>query len=140
LSDTDTAAPVRNRKIMSDKTRDDLASCVLGFEELCQMWFKKFPGTSLYQYRLNSDVLENSFCQQRGLHNGANTNPNLITYAKTNNSITLGQATLSKKGNACGEKQAAQSFKISTPGPLRARARKRQVTKVAPYKSKLIRL
>jgi hypothetical protein len=108
---------------MSDKTRQDLASCIIGFEEVCFRHFKQFPGCTLVPSRMNSDVLENVFSQQRGLHNGANTNPNLITYMKTNNSITLGQATVSKKSNG-GKTSGADCFCFTTPGPLRPRKRK----------------
>ena len=141
LSDSDLTAPQRNRKLMSDKTRDDLASCVHGFQELCLMWLKKFPDNSLYQHRINSDVLENSFCQQRGLHNGANTNPNLLTYSKTNNSITLGQATISKKSNTSGRSTGAKAFKFTSPGPLRPKtASKRKLHVGVPPNPKTIRM
>ena len=126
---------------MSDKTRDDLASCVHGFQELCLMWFKKFPDNSLYQHRINSDDLENSFCQQRGLYNGANTNPNLLTYSKTNNSITLGQATISKKSNTSGRSTGAKAFKFTSPGPLRPKtASKRKLHVGVPPNPKTIRM
>jgi hypothetical protein len=40
--------------------------------------------------RVNSDVIENLFCQERSLHNGANTNPTFLGYCRTINSIILG--------------------------------------------------
>lgn len=32
---------------------------------------------------MNNDVVKNVFSQQRGLHNGANTNPSYLTYSQS---------------------------------------------------------
>ena len=59
--------------LISHQTRQDiLISCILGIEELCIYKFQK-NNASIIPGRLNSDVIENVFCQQRTLHNGANT-------------------------------------------------------------------
>lgn len=50
--------------------------------------------------RVNSDIIENIFCQQRAQYHGANTNPNYNQYRTGITSIILGQTTTSKKLNA----------------------------------------
>lgn len=40
----------------------------------------KKQSASIIPCRLNIDVIENIFCQQRTLHNGANTNPTYLGY------------------------------------------------------------
>jgi hypothetical protein len=60
---------------------------------------------------VNSDVVENVFSQQRGLHNGANTNPSYLTYSRSINTIVLGETPISKKANA--EDTAAQVYRPS---------------------------
>jgi hypothetical protein len=46
------------------------------------------------------------------------TNPIYATYQKSNNSIILGQTSVSKKSNA-GEKTGAISFAFERPGPVK---------------------
>ena len=59
---------------------------------------------------LNSDLLENSFCQARG-GNGQNSNPTYSQYGPTMNSILLGQTSSTTKSNT-GE---TSSFSFSRP-------------------------
>lgn len=63
----------------------------------------KKQSASIIPCRLNSDVIENIFCQQRTLLNGANTNPTYLGYCYSMNSVILGQATISRKSNTGGE-------------------------------------
>lgn len=88
--------------LISHQTRQDIISSILGFEELCMHKLKK-QSASIIPCRLNSDVIENIFCQQRTLHNGANTNPTYLGYCYSMNSVILGQATISRKSNTGGE-------------------------------------
>jgi hypothetical protein len=83
---------------------------ILGFEELCKLRFKK-TNASVIPSRLYSDVVENVFCQQRTLHNGANTNPTYLNYCYAMNSVILGQATVSRKSNTGGETAEPQTNK-----------------------------
>jgi hypothetical protein len=55
----------------------------------------------------NSDVVENTFNQQRSTYNGANTNPNALQYRRSLNSILLGQNIVSQKANAGNNGEAA---------------------------------
>jgi hypothetical protein len=54
--------------MISHQTRQHIISSILGFEELCKLRFKK-TNASVIPSRLNSDVVENVFCQQRTLQN-----------------------------------------------------------------------
>ncbi|XP_053400344.1 uncharacterized protein LOC123539045 [Mercenaria mercenaria] len=89
------------KNLISHQTREDIVSLLLGFSELCKDKFTRSAG-SIVASRVNSDPIENIFSQQRGLHDGANTNPNLLTYNRTQNNIILGQTTISRKSNTGG--------------------------------------
>ena len=49
---------------------------------------------------LNSDIVENHFCQQRGTGNGLNTNPTFAQYVTSNTAICQKQTSVSSKGNS----------------------------------------
>lgn len=63
----------------------------------------KKQSASIIPCRLNSDIIENIFCQQRNLHNVANTNPTYLGYCYSINSVILGQETISRKSHTGGE-------------------------------------
>ena len=48
-------------------------------------------GQSVNLATLNSDIVENHFCQIRTLYNGANNNPNYFSYMFMNNSVVITQ-------------------------------------------------
>ena len=75
---------IRNKEkcLISHQTRQDIISAILGFEELCTYKLKK-SNASIIPYRVNSDGIENIFCQQRTMHNGANANPTYLGYCHT---------------------------------------------------------
>jgi len=56
----------------------------------------------LCQPELTVMLLKIFFSQQRGIHRGANTNPDYLIKYKTTNAIILGQTFLSKKRNSLG--------------------------------------
>jgi hypothetical protein len=87
-----------NKLIISKKTMFDVSSCIIGFKEFCKCTFNEHPGCTVYAHRLNSNIVENIFCQQRG-RNGQNDNPTYLQYGPTMNSILLGQSTTTKKSN-----------------------------------------
>jgi len=70
----------------------------------------KNNSSSIVPNRINSDIIENVFCQQRGLYNGNNTNPTYLNYCRTMNAVILGQATISRKSNAGGITPGAEPF------------------------------
>lgn len=127
LNDQSRLKADKGRALFSSQCREDLVSCILGFEELCKLHWQSHPGASIIPARANSDVVENIFSQQRGLHNGAATNPNYFTYQKTMNSIILGQNTISKKSNT-GASTAAEPFVFQTDKPLNPSKRKATCT------------
>lgn len=94
--------PTQKEKcLISHQTRDDIVCLILAFEELCHYKMKK-SHFSIVPGRINSDVIENMFCQQRTLHSGANTNPTYIEYSRNVNSVILGETSISRKSNTGG--------------------------------------
>jgi len=94
--------PTQKEKcLISHQTRDDIVCSILGFEELCHYKMKK-SHFSIVPGRINSDVIENMFCQQRTLHSGANTNPTYLEYSRNVNSVILGETSISRKSNTGG--------------------------------------
>ena len=92
------SATERNKLFISTKTMFDISSTVLGFEEICRHTFQRHPGCCIYAYRMNSNLVENVFCKQRG-RNGQNDNPTYSQYGPTMNGILLGQTSVAKKSN-----------------------------------------
>lgn len=84
-------------------------------------------GNSITPAFFNSDLIENHFCQQRGVCNGQNTNPTIKQYGPSNNAIILGQCTVSAKRNSTTK---AAYYKATTPCPLN-----KQQTKAAKKKN-----
>jgi hypothetical protein len=96
---------------------------VTGFNEFCQHKFTR-SDSSIIPGRVNSDVIENLFCQERSLHNGANTNPTFLGYCRTINSNILGQSTISRKSNAgnC----SAEPYNFSLPDSVIPKKKSKQ--------------
>ena len=69
----------RNRRLMSAETRLDLDSCVTGFCAMVKIRQSMTPGGGVVPARMNSDVIENIFCQQRG-----KTRTDALTHERTN--------------------------------------------------------
>lgn len=91
-----------SKHLLSKECRDDLNSCILGVLSLCDKVLTN--GATLVPGYLNSDLIENFFCQQRGIHHGCNTNPTINQYGPAVNAICLGQTNMSNKSNTgtCG--------------------------------------
>lgn len=107
------------KHLLPQETRDDINSTILGFSSLCRALVGQ--GDSITPAYVNSDVVENHFCQQRGTCNGLNTNPTLAQYGPSNTSICLSQTSVSSKSNASTK---ALNFKATTPCPLNKRRTK----------------
>ena len=69
--------------------------------------------------RFNSDVIENNFCQIRGLHNGNTTNSNYDSYRTTMNSIILGQSSKSRGRKSNAGLPTADPYSFDVDFPLR---------------------
>jgi hypothetical protein len=92
----------KEKSLISQQTRDDIQSVVLGFDYLCKSRIERsgYSGTPAY---INSDPIENIFCPVQGLiHNGLNTNPTYCQFSETLNSTILSQSTISRKSNTGG--------------------------------------
>ena len=88
------------KHLITKETRQDIDSCVYGFISLLTIAEKlKIPLVPGY---INSDLIENWFCQHRGLRNGFNQNPTLSQIAGATNSNIITGSVVSSKGNAGG--------------------------------------
>ena len=112
LSQSDVPMPARNKMLMPAETRQDLDSSLKGFVCMVRHKLSLSSGSSVVPSRINSDCIENQFCQQRGIFNGNNTNPTYRTFAETQNSIILMQPIISKK---CNSSQSSGSTSKTTP-------------------------
>lgn len=109
----DTVCYTDRKNLMTQETRDDLNSSVTGFLSLCELKLGK--GNSINPGYLNSDLIENFFCQQRGIRNGLNTNPTLSQYGPSTTAIILGQSSVSNKSNSG---KSAVPYNACKPCPL----------------------
>lgn len=91
----------KEKSLLSFQCREDITSLLIGFDEFCREKLT-MSGGSIMPNRINSDVIENIFSQQRGLHNGCNNNPTYQNYCYSMNSIILGETPISRKSNTGG--------------------------------------
>ena len=119
------SASEKEKSLISRQTREDLASLIIGFDTVCKSRITR----NLYSVKpcyVNSDAIENIFCQVRDVLNGLNTNPTYSQYSKTMNSIILGQHSTSRKANTGGKTQhAAQPVAFYCDKPLSPRKKLR---------------
>ena len=101
----------KERCLISHQTRADITSLLLGFHELCEYKLEK-SSCSIVPSRVNSDIIENLFSQQRGIFQGNNTNPTYLTYCRTMNSVILSQPSISRKSNAADAKAPADPMPL----------------------------
>lgn len=93
----------KGKKFITRECYNDLLSMLIGTASLIAIKLQEFPLTSFSLRRLNSDIVENIFCSQRGICNGSNSNPNYYQYCSGMNAITIGQPIKSNKSNARGK-------------------------------------
>ena len=113
----DKSASEKNKMFISKETYSDLLSMCLGFTAICKRRIEVHH-RSLVPSGLNSDVIENFFCQQRTLSNGSNNNPTVHQYKYGINATILSQSVISKKSNAHSKRKSIQPFNLVVPGPL----------------------
>ena len=89
----------KNYMLLSYQTREDLDSYLLGFHQICKIHIAQ-TNWSVIPSMVNSDIIENIFCQARGLCNGANTNPTFRMYKSSMSNVILGESVKSRKSNA----------------------------------------
>lgn len=88
-----------SKSFISSKLWFDLQSMCLEFQSLVHYKMTRFPSTVIKPAIVNQDCVENHFCQIRSC-NGQNDNPTFLQQQSTQNSIRLGQTTISTKSNA----------------------------------------
>ena len=99
---------MRTSAVTSDKlncllyiqTREDIVSCLFGFDGMSKDRFSRSNGSIIISATINGDPIENIFSQQRGIHNGANSNSDYLTYCRSTDSIILGEKLIFRKSNA----------------------------------------
>ena len=106
-----------SKDVMSSMCHEDIQSSIIAFEQLCHSTVKEKQGWSITPAMINSDPIENTFCQQRGKFNGLNTNPTALQYRRNINGVILGQAAVSRKCNSASgtPRQKCESFKYAVP-------------------------
>lgn len=114
LQNKDIAKKSKYRYLFTEQTLEDIRSSLYGFVSLCELTLAK--NIDIVPGLLNSDIIENLFCQQRGICHGSNTNPTLLQYGPAINAIILSQCSVSKKNNTGS---GAQYFKALVPGKLK---------------------
>lgn len=67
----------RNKMFLSVKTKFDVYSMIIGFQEYSDILFKMYPGATVCASSTNQDRLENFFGEQRA-YNGQTTNPTIL--------------------------------------------------------------
>ena len=113
MSDKSLSKKQKCRSLMTKECRDDLNSCILGF---CRIVQNITPtGTVVIPGYINSDIIENVFCQQRGMCHGLATNPTVSQYGPGINAIILSEASISRKSNAGGKRTQPLSLSINCP-------------------------
>lgn len=120
-NNNDMSQKEKGKMLMSYQCHEDIHSCVIGFIEMCGIVLKDNSTIFITPALVNSDVVENTFNQQRATYNGANSNPNALQYRRALNSIILGQNIISTKANAGRGRDAA------VPYGLNLKVKKRKV-------------
>ena len=88
------------KHLITKETREDIDACVYGFINLLKV--AQNLDIALKPGYINSDLIENWFCQHRGLRNGLNQNPTLSQIAGATNSNIITGSVVSSKGNVGG--------------------------------------
>ena len=99
ISCWDKATQNKRNLFISSKLHFNLESMCLGFQSLVHYKLSKVPNAVIKPAIVNQDCVENHFCQVRSC-NGQNNNPTFLQQQSTQNSIRLGQTTISPKSNA----------------------------------------
>ena len=89
----------KSKYLITCETREDIDSSLYGFIKVVRIATSlnvPIPGY------FNSHLIENWFCQIRGLRNGMNSNPTLSQIGPSINSNIITGDIISSKGNASG--------------------------------------
>lgn len=94
-----------------------MRSAITGFTGIIAAKIKRFPSTCVVPANLNSDVIENIFCQQRGICHGENDNPTYKQFMYGMNTIIVTEDTVTSR--KCNTGKPAFPFGFSTKEPLK---------------------
>lgn len=130
----------KKRSLLSMECMEDLQSCILGFEQLCLDLLQIHSGWSIIPAMINSDAVENQFCQHRGKFNGLNTNPTALQYRQDINGVILGQDLISRKSNTGKENFRCHSYTITKHQVLNKKRKLQKDEKLSESPIKCIRL
>ena len=86
--------------LITHETREDIDSPLYGFIKVVRI--ATSLNVQIIPGYFNSDLIENWFCQIRGLRNGMNSNPTLSQIGPSINSNIITGDIISSKGNASG--------------------------------------
>lgn len=114
----------KHKMLPSKQCVEDIENMLHSFPAICQQHLQKFPGASIKPCRFDNDITENIFCQEMGMFNGSNSNPNYANYCKTVNSVVLEQSLKSRARKSNAGLESAKCFSISTEQPLLKRCKK----------------
>ena len=93
----------KSKYLITRETREDLDSALYGFIEIVRS--ASLLNVPIIPGYFNSDLIENWFCQIRGLRNGMNSNPTLSQIGPSINSNIITGDIISSKGNSSGTGQ-----------------------------------
>lgn len=102
----------RYKSLITLETREDIDFMYYGVTSLITYSIGELK-TEIIPSRLNSDIIENIFCQQRSLYHGPTTNPKYNSYRCGINSVILGESVISRKSNSSG--RGAKPFCADVP-------------------------
>lgn len=102
------------KMLISYKCLEDIDSMLLTFKEICRIHLRKYPNSYIVPSRINSDIVENHFCQQRGMYNGCTSHPTYSNHCTTVNSVILRQSLKSRGRKSNAGLNAASCYNIST--------------------------
>ena len=122
-----------SKEIMSTMCHENIQSSIVGFEKLCKSTIQDKQGWSITPAMINSDPIENTFCQQRGKFNGLNTNPTALQYRRNINGVILGQAAISTKSNSARgtHRGKCESFKYAVPNKSKSTQKRKSADKIS---------
>ncbi|KAL3847319.1 hypothetical protein ACJMK2_018234 [Sinanodonta woodiana] len=129
-NDKNIAMGERSKCLLSIQCCDDVKSMLVTFSEICKKHLEEFPYGGVVPSRFNTDVLENHFCQECGLHNGNATHPSYSTYCSTVKSVMLGQSLKSRGRKSNSGIAAAKPFTFYVNEPLTKRRKKQEYLRV----------
>ena len=115
---------IKSKMLPSRQCIDDIDNMLITFPAVCEQHLNEFEFGSIKPSRFNNEIVENLFCQQKGVYNGNNSNPNYINYCKSVNSVLLGQSLKSRARKSNAGIEAAQSFSVCTKEPVLKKLKK----------------